>query len=108
VEPVRVKVYGLFSRTRRRYLIEATIGAVFGSALFVAWWLGWSSLRQHLTAHDLPPALRFIVVVLDRAPWILLGAALIKGMEVFLVLRSFARREALNRQKELSTPPDPG
>src|SRR6476659_9227716 len=41
VEPVRVKVYGLFSRTRRRYLIEAVTGAGFGLILFVAWWLGW-------------------------------------------------------------------
>jgi hypothetical protein len=94
VEPVRVKVYGLFSRTRRRYLIEAATGAVFGLLLFAAWWLGWPHLRQRLVNLDLPPLLRLIVAVLDRTPWILLGAALWKGMEVLLVLRAFAHKEA--------------
>jgi hypothetical protein len=94
VEPVRVKVYGLFSRTRRRYVIEAATGAVFGLLLFAAWWLGWPHWRQRLVALELPPFLRLIVAILDRTPWILLGAALWKGMEVLIVLRSFAHKEA--------------
>jgi hypothetical protein len=104
VEPVRVKVYGLFSRTRRRYAIEAIVGAVFGLLLFLAWWLGWPTLRQRLTAVDLPPLLQWIVRILDRAPWILLAAALCKGMEVLFVLRSFARKEASHRIQKTASP----
>ena len=103
MEPVRVKVYGLFSRTRRRYLVEALTGAVLGLILFLAWWLGWPTLRQRLTT------LRSSVpVAMGRRdtrprPWILLGAALWKGMEVLFVLRSFARKEASNRIKETAS-----
>jgi len=101
---MRVKVYGLFSRTRRRYIIEAITGVVFGLMLFVAWWLGWPDLRQRLLALEPPPFLRLTLAVLDRTPWILLGAALWKGMEVLIVLRSFARKEVRNPLKEFTPP----
>src|SRR5215472_4192427 len=78
VEPVRVKVYGLFPRTRRRYVLEAVTGAVFGLFLFVAWWRGWPQLRQRLVALELPPLLRGIVAILDQTPRILLAAAVWK------------------------------
>jgi hypothetical protein len=97
VEPVRVKVYGLFSRTRRRYVIEAALGTVFGLILLIAWWLGWPHLRQRLDALELPPFLQLTVAVLDWTPWILLGAVMWKGMEVLIVLRSFARKGARTR-----------
>jgi xylose isomerase len=105
---VRVKVYGLFSRTRRRYAIEAVSGAVFGLILFVAWWLGWPYLRQRLVAHELPPLLRAVVTVLDWTPWLLLGAAVCKGMEVLFVLRCFARKEIHARIRNSPHQPDPG
>jgi hypothetical protein len=108
VEPVRVKVYGLFPRTRRRYFLEAMIGANFGLLLFVAWWFGWPQLRQRLAQFDLPPLFRLIVAVLDWTPWILLGAAVWKGMEVLLVSRAFARKEASNTIKESTTPTTTG
>jgi hypothetical protein len=106
VQPQRVKVYGLFPRTRRRYLIEAASGALFGLALLIAWWLGWPQLRQHLVTRELPPLMQLIVRVLEWAPWILLAAALGKGMEVLFVLRSFARKEALDHKTD-SIPPTP-
>jgi hypothetical protein len=99
VEPVRIKVYGLFSRTRRRYAIEAIAGAVLGFILLAAWWLGWPFLRQRLMVLELPPLLVLTIAVLDRAPWILLGAALYKGTEVLIVLHSFARKEVSDRSR---------
>jgi xylose isomerase len=105
---VRVKVYGLFPRTRRRYVIEAATGAAFGLFLFVAWWRGWPQLRQRLVALELPPSLRLIVAILDQTPRILLAAAVWKGMEAFVVLRSFARKEADNRIRNSSHQPDLG
>jgi hypothetical protein len=104
VEPVRVKVYGLFARTRRHYLLDSIVGFVFVMALLAAWWLGWPRLRLRMTALPLPPFYRTIVLILDRAPWILLAASLWKGMEVAFVLRSFARKEVSNRLKESDTP----
>ena len=108
MEPVRIKVYGLFPRTRRRYVIEAAIGAAFALLLFAAWWFGWPQLRQRLVHLDLPPLLRWTVAILDRTPSILLAAALWKGMEVLFVLRSFARKEAAKPVTESTTPTNLG
>jgi hypothetical protein len=94
VEPERVKVYGLFPRTRRRYLIETAVGAFFALFLLAAWWFGWPRLRPRLVHRELPPLLRVTVAVLDQTPSILLAAVLWKGMEVYFVLRAFARKEA--------------
>jgi hypothetical protein len=108
VEPVRVKVYGLFPRTRRRYLIETTLGVFLALLLLAAWWFGWPQLRQRLVHLDLPPRMRVIVAVLDQAPWLLLAAVLWKGMEVYFVLRAFARREAHKQVTGLSPPTTTG
>ena len=108
VEPQRVKVYGLFPRTRRRYVMEAIIGAGFGLLLFVAWWLGWPHLRQRLVTRELPPFLQLTVTILDWTPWILLAAALLKGMEVLLVLHSFARKEASSHSQDSLTTTNTG
>jgi hypothetical protein len=93
-EPVRVKVYGLFALTRRRYLRQAATGLLSLGFLLVAWWLSWPSLRQPLDKLELPPTMSWIVAVLNRVPWILLGAGLYKCIEMWLVLRAYARREA--------------
>jgi len=91
VEPATVKVYGLAAKTRRRYLIESALGLGLAAVLFLAWWLGWPWLRQRLQQPELPGAARIIRAVLEQAPWILLGAVLLKGVEMVVVLRCFAR-----------------
>jgi hypothetical protein len=93
VPPVQVKVWGLFRRTRTRYLAEAVIGALCLAAALVIWWLGWPGLRHRLVQHELTPKLRLTVAVLDLLPWIVLGAAALKALEVAVVLRRFAARE---------------
>jgi hypothetical protein len=108
VEPPRVKVYGLFPRTCRRYLIEAIIGASLGLIICLAWWLGWPHLRQRLVTRELPPLLQLTVTVLDSTPWILLAAALLKGMEVLLVLRAFARKKVYDQSKDSNPPTNTG
>ena len=101
-EPVRVKVYGLFPLTRRRYLSQAFFGIVALVTMLVGWFLSWPRLRGHLSQATLPPAMRVTVAVLDQVPWILLATAALKGLETFVVLRCFARKEAAARP----APPD--
>jgi hypothetical protein len=93
VEPVRVKVYGLVPRTRSRYLVESAVALGFAAVLFIAWWLGWPVLRQRFERQELPAVVQVVRVVLEWAPWILLGALGIKLLEMMIVLRCFARRE---------------
>ena len=94
MEPVRVKVYGLFALTKRRYLTQAVAGVVFACVILVGWWFGWPPLRDRLTRHELPAAMGLIVAVLNNAPWIVLAAVAFKLIEVFFVLRAFARKES--------------
>jgi hypothetical protein len=110
MEPVRVKVYGLFWRTRQRYLIDSAIGLACLLALFIAWFPGWPHLKARIDTiekirHEngepgLPTYMTVTVAVLDVLPLILTATALFKCLEMFLVLRAFARNEAeLKRPK---------
>jgi hypothetical protein len=101
VEPVRVKVYGLFSLTKRRYLTQAGTGGVFVVLIFAGWWFGWPPLRDRLTgAEASASAFRdLLVAVLNNVPWILLAVLVYKAIEVFFVLRAFARQLASRGRK---------
>ena len=101
MEPVRVKVYGLFSLTKRRYLAQAVSGVVFAVLIFAGWWFGWPPLRDRLTRAEAPAsAFRdLLVAVLDNVPWILLAVLAYKGIEVFFVLRAFARHTNPKRER---------
>ena len=91
--PVRVKVYGLHSLTRRSYLRQAAAGGAILVLLLFAWWAGWPGLRLSFKGRELPPWMRLTVQVLDNVPWILLGAGVFKAFEMWIVLRAFTRRE---------------
>jgi hypothetical protein len=101
VEPVRVKVYGLFSLTKRRYVTQAVTGVVFVGLLFAGWCFGWPPLRDRLTQAAAPEsAFRdFLVAVLDNVPWILFAVFVYKAIEVFFVLRAFARHTNPKRER---------
>ncbi len=101
MDPVRVKVYGLFSLTKRRYLGQAAAGAAFALAILAGWWFGWPPLRDRLTRADVPAsAFRdFLVGVLGNVPWIILAALIYKAIEVFFVLRAFARHTHPTREQ---------
>jgi hypothetical protein len=104
MEPVRVKVYGLFWRTRQRYLIDSAIGLACLLALFIAWFPGWPHLKARIETIEksriengepgLPTYMQITVAVLDVLPLVLTATALFKCLEMFIVLRAFARKEA--------------
>lgn len=89
---MQVKVYGLVLLTRRQYLRQAFLGLAWLAALLLAWWLGWPALLARLNRLELPPAMVYVKMALQAAPWILLAVALLKCIEMALVLRRFARK----------------
>jgi hypothetical protein len=104
MEPVRVKVYGLFWRTRKRYLLDSGVGLVVLVVMLVGWFSGWPALKERIDVIEkfhvekgqpgLPTYMQVTVAVLDVLPLILLATALFKCLEMFIVLRCFARKEA--------------
>ena len=102
MEPVRVKVYGLFAWTRRRYFVQSVLDFVSGAAVLLFWLLVWPGMKQNVMRFDPPPThLIVVVAVLDQVPWILLAATAVKVFEMWIVLRRFARKEA----EQLAAPP---
>jgi hypothetical protein len=116
MEPVRVKVYGLFWRTRQRYLIDSAVGLACLLALFIGWFPAWPHLKGRIETIErfrvengepgLPTYMQITVAVLDVLPLILTATALFKCLEMFIVLRAFARKEA--EQKNPKAGPAPG
>ena len=93
MDPVSVKVYGLFPLTRSRYLRQATAGFIALGLVFVAWWFGWPILEKRLGTGELPTWMRVTREILRRAHWLLLGVGAWKAVEMWFVLRAFARKE---------------
>jgi hypothetical protein len=91
VEPVRVKLYGLFSMTRRRYMTQLVVAGLLVVALLVVWLVYCLTIRQQ--ARGLP-SLEHVVLLLDLLPWIALGLGALQALEAFVVLRAFARKQA--------------
>jgi len=94
VDPVCVKVYGLFSLTRGRYLRQAVYGYAALALVLLGWWTGWPFLAMHFEKIDLPGWMCVTVAILSHAHWLLLGVAGWKALEMWFVLRAFARKEA--------------
>ncbi len=99
MDPVRVKVYGLFSLTRKTYLAQAATGGVFLVATLIAWWVIWPDLSLRYQKLHPQGILRLIVDTLNRVPMILLVVSGLKIIEIYFVLRTFARKEAALQAK---------
>jgi hypothetical protein len=91
-EPVRVKLYGFFSTTKRRYVAQVVVAAVMVVFLFVAWLFFHQALRGRLQALS-TPLLDLVVKVWDAAPWIVLTLAVLQVIEAYFVFRAFARKQ---------------
>jgi hypothetical protein len=98
VEPIRVKVYGLFRWTRQRYIVQSVLDFVSGAAVLLFWLFVWPGMKQNVTRFDPPPPhLLVAVAILDQVPWILLAATAVKVFEMWIVFRRFAEKEAERR-----------
>jgi len=99
VEPVRIKLYGLVSMTRRGYLIQLTIGLALLAAL-----AGLATYMPPLPnlAEEGKPQTLYVTVslwVLRHLPWIVLTVAVLFALEAVIVLRRFARAESRERER---------
>jgi hypothetical protein len=101
--PVRVKLYGFYSTTKRRYLTQVVIAAVLVALLLAGWLYYRVSLRERLRGINAPAADQ-IVAVWDLAPWVVLVVAVLQVIEAYFVLRAFARKQA---EAATASPPAP-
>ena len=86
-EPVRVKLYGFYSITKRKYVAQVVVAAVMIAFLFVAWLIFHQSLRDRLLALSVP-VLDTVVKVWDTVPWIVLTLAVLQVIEAYFVFRA--------------------
>ena len=91
--PVRVKLYGMIPITRRRYVKQLVVALVLSSALLLAWWLYWPNVRGSLEASR-SDVLDGVVRFWNVAPYLILGMVVLQGIEAWVVLRRFRRKEA--------------
>ncbi|HVS35071.1 MAG TPA: hypothetical protein VMS17_05780 [Gemmataceae bacterium] len=96
MQPARVKLYGLFWMTKRRYLFQAVVSFVGAAVVLAGWFVSWRGLRARLMQEGVPESKprTVLVAVMDNVPWILAAAIAYQAAEVYLMLRLFARKEA--------------
>jgi hypothetical protein len=105
MQPVRVKLYGLITLTRRGYLILLGLSVIFLLILLaLSLWMRmqegpWPADAGAAEEARLSPMVMVARVFLSFLPWIVLVAAILQGIEAILVLRRFAREEALARAR---------
>jgi hypothetical protein len=96
-EPVRVKLYGLMSVTRRGYRLQLIIAGVLLFVLMLAWLV--VPLPRPRPGRELPPRIVFGIRLWENMPWIVLGIAILYSLEAFLVLRRFREKESARQQQ---------
>jgi hypothetical protein len=91
--PVRVRLYGLVSMTRKRYLLQVAVFVLLAGVVLALWWLFWPARREELRK---VPSLRShrLIQALNLTPVVIFGLLAIQATEVYFVLRRFARKEA--------------
>jgi hypothetical protein len=91
--PVRIKLYGLISMTKRAYLRWWVAVGVAGVILLLLFWavtVGPPSPAEKVGASPLTP----LYMWRNYTPWFLVIVLLVQAIETCLVLRRFRRAEA--------------
>jgi hypothetical protein len=99
MEPVRLKVYGI-ALTRRGYVTLQVLMMLLLGALIALLY----AIETRAPQSGLRPWQEFVALVVRNLYWIVPVALVLDGVEVLLVLRRFAEKEALQRKRGLSEP----
>jgi hypothetical protein len=104
-QPVRVKVYGIFSVTKSKYIAQVAMTVIIAVALFFAW-----QSFPRVTGPNTPPEIAQIMWWVDRALYLIGAILCLVAIEAYFVFRAFARKEAeqqaeLAKQAEKKTEP---
>lgn len=109
MEPVRVKVYGLFSITKQKYIAQLFLTFMIAATILVAHSQVYSLFAAmvrgpRLSPKDVPNSADQLLWWLDRIPYLVMVILVLVCVEAFLVFRAFARKEAeqaaLEKEKE--------
>ncbi len=103
MEPVRVKIYGLTSMTRRGYLTQLAVAAVIVVGILGFWWFRWPEVRPD-PANVRVPILQRAIDFWDHAPWVAGVVAVLLMIEAWIVLRRFACKEAERAAQQAAKP----
>jgi hypothetical protein len=95
-DPVRIKLYGVLTLTRRTYYVLLGLGVL----LLAAWLLAWANLPRLNDDPEAQAMTRVWVWTWNNMPWLVLGGVLLAFIEVWFVLRKFSREEAAQRAKD--------
>ncbi len=98
--PTRIKLYGLFTITKRGYIAQLVVMAVLMVLLLIAW----GRIPPADEARRLPQDYQRIIAYLRWIPWVVLAFALLIATEAFFVFRRFAREEAKRRAESSPKP----
>jgi hypothetical protein len=98
--PIRIKLYGLFSVTKRGYITQLVLAGILLVALIGMWLY----IRGRINP-AISPEIARIRDLFDYIPWVALIVAVLYVIEAVFVLRRFAREEARQRAPQPQTPP---
>jgi hypothetical protein len=98
MEPVRIRLYGLMSMTRRGYIMQLG-AAVLLMIILIVIRLSLPPLPHGRPDQPLPPTLAWTVFLLDNLHWFVVGLAVLFTIEAYLVLKAFDRAEAAQKAR---------
>jgi hypothetical protein len=105
--PVRVRLYGMFSRTKRQYVSQQIVAALM-LILLAGVWIYWrTQIVPDLAGRNLPRHIAVLLSAFDAIPWLVVPLAVAVGLETLLVMRIFARKEADQRAAEAKETKEP-
>lgn len=88
MSPVRIRLYGLFPVTRRRYLLQLAVAGICVVVLLGLHLLFSPAVRSHLLDQRSEASLRFLAFW-QALPWLVAALAGLQLLEALIVLRRF-------------------
>ena len=98
--PVRIRLYGLFPRTKRQYVVQQVFAVVLMIPLLAIWFYWHTQVELDLAGKPLPRYLANLVWIFDLIPWAVAILLTAVALETVVVLKTFDRKEAAQQASE--------